>query len=171
MSTTVTFSSGAYVGNRGAGALTSSWFAGSPTTQFTAFTLAVASTQVVTGMQGVPTRRKPVVLRLGGSGLSTVEDDLHGIEAYPMLNGGPRRTLSGFLDVVAGKGYLCKMALRVFGDVADREEWGVVSDVQVDISGGPRGWTATCIFYPCDLLWWAGTDSVFIRPGVTGAPG
>lgn len=167
----VTFSSGAYVGTRQAGPLTSVWFAGSPTTQFTQFTLKVVDTQVVTGMQGVPGRRKPVLLRLGGSGLSTVEDDLHAIEAYPMLNGGPRRTLSGFLDVVAGKGYLCKMALKVLGDSADRVEWGVVSDVQVDISGGTRGWTVTCIFHPCDLLWWAGTDSVFIRPGVPGAPG
>lgn len=168
---TVTFTSGAYVGARGSGPLTSAWFSGTPTTQFTTFTLKVVDTQVLAGIQGMPSRRKPIMLRLSGSGLSTVEDDLHNIEAYPLLNGGPRRTLSGFLDVVAGKGYLAKMALSLLGDSSDREEWGVLADLQVEVSGGDRGWTAACVFYPCDLLWWTGTDSVFIRPGVPGAPG
>jgi hypothetical protein len=171
VSDTVTISSGVYVGTRGDGPLTSAWFAGTPTTEFTTFTLKVTDTQVVAGISGMPSRRKPIMLRLAGSGLSTVEDDLHAIEAYPLLNGQPRRTLSGFLDVVAGKGRLCKLALRLLGDSADRTEWGVIADLNVEVSGGMHGWTATCVFYPCDLLWWTGTDSVFIRPGVTGAPG
>lgn len=169
MSDTVTFESGVLVGVRGPGNMTTDWFTG-PVTQFTAFTLDLADWQSLTGIQGLPARRKPIMLKFAGSGLNTVEEQLHAIEAYPLLNGQPRRTLSGALDAVAGKGCLTRMSLSLLGDDTDRQEWGVLADLQFTIEGGSRGWTAVGTFYPCDVLWWMGTDNVFAIPGVVPEP-
>jgi len=166
---TVTFESGVLVGTRGAGSMTTAWFTG-PVTQFPTFTLDLVSMQPLTGIQGMPARRKPVILRFTGSGLSTVEDDLHTVEAYPLLNGQPRRTLSGALDAVAGKGHLLRMSLSLLGDTTPRSEWGVLADLQVSIDGGNNAWSAVATFYPCDVLWHTGTDNVFAVPGVVPAP-
>lgn len=171
MADTVTFTSGVLVGTRGAGSMTTDWFGGAPVNQFSAFTLTLDDLQPLTGIQGMPARRKPVILRFTGSGLSTIEDDLHGIEAYPLLNGQPRMTLSGALDAAAGKGYLAKMGLQLHGDSVARDEWGVLADLQVTVERGQLGWSAAATFYPCDVLWWTGTSSVFARPGVVPAPG
>lgn len=170
MAHTVTFTSGVYLGTRQATALDSSWFDAETTEEFTEFTLALADLQALNGVQGMPGRRKPVILRFTGSGLATVEEALHTIEAYPLMNGGPRRTMSGYLDVVAAQGHLCKMSLSLYGDSSDREEWGVLADVQPSIDGGARGWSVVATFYPCDLLWYTGSGSVAIRPGAEGAP-
>lgn len=169
MNDTVTFESGVMVGVRGSGNMTSDWFSG-PTSQFTAFTLDLVDLQPLTGVQGMPARRKPVILRFTGSGLSTVEDDLHNIEAYPLLNGQPRRTLSGAIDAVAGKGYLTRMSLYLLGDSAPRQEWGVIADLNVSVEGSKLGWSAVATFYPCDVLWHTGTNNVFARPGIVPDP-
>lgn len=169
MNDTVTFASGVLVGVRGAGNMDTTWFTG-PVTQFSPFTLDLLDMQPLTGIQGMPGRRKPIMLRFTGSGLSTVEDDLHAVEAYPLLNGQPRRTLSGALDAVAGKGSLVKMSLSLLGDAADRDEWGVLANLQVSVEGGKHGWSATATFYPCDVLWHTGTDNVFAVPGVVPEP-
>ncbi len=169
MSDTVTFESGVLVGVRGAGNMDTSWFTG-PTVQFPPFTLDLLDLQPLTGIQGMPARRKPVILRFTGSGLSTVEDDLHEVEAYPLLNGQPRRTLSGALDAVAGKGHLVRMSLYLLGDNTPRQEWGILADLQVSVEGGKHGWTAVATFYPCDVLWHTGTDNVYAVPGVVPAP-
>ncbi len=169
MSDTVTFASGVLIGTRGAGNMTTDWFTG-PTSQFTTFTLDLVDLQPLTGIQGMPARRKPIILRFSGSGLHSREEALHNIEARPLLNGQPRRTLSGALDAVAGKGYLAKMSLELLNDPSPREEWGVLADLQVGVDGGARGWSAVATFLPCDVLWWMGTDSVFAVPGVVPAP-
>lgn len=171
MSHAVTFTSGVYTGRRGTGGLNPDWFGGSPVEEFEEFTLTADETQPLTGIQGMPARRKPVVLRFTGSGLSAVEERLHQIEAYPVLNGQPRTTMSGFLDVVAGKGHLAKMTLSLLGDTAPREEWGVIADLQVSVDRGNRGWSIVATFYPCDLIWYTGSDQLAIRPGAAGAPG
>lgn len=172
MSHTVTFSSGVFVGVRGSGNMTADWFGESPVEQFEAFSLTLDSLQPLTGIDGVPSRRKPVLLRFSGSGLSVVEEKLHAIEAYPLLNGQPRRTLSGAYDAVAGKGFLAKLSTYLLGDIggAPKEEWGVLANLQASVSGGARGWSVTATFYPCDILWHAGTDNVFAVPGVVPEP-
>lgn len=169
MSDTVTFESGVLTGTRGAGSMTTDWFTG-PVEQFTAFTLTLNDLQPLTGIQGMPARRKPVILRFGGSGLSSVEDELHAIEAYPLMNGQPRMTLSGALDAVAGKGFLTKMSLQLHNDPTARVEWGVLADLQVSVERSQLGWAAVATFYPCDVLWHTGTDNVYAVPGVVPAP-
>lgn len=163
MSHTVTFSSGVYVGVRGSGNMTADWFGEAPVQQFTSFSLTADELQPLAAIDGIPSRRKPLLLRFTGSGLAGVEEKLHEIEAYPLLNGQPRRTLSGTFDVVAGKGYLAKLSTYLLGDFggSPKEEWGVLANLQVNIANGARGWAVTATFFPCDVLWHAGTDDVF----------
>lgn len=152
MSDTVTFSSGVLVGQRGSGAMTTDWFNPSTSEEFAAFTLQLADWQPLVGIRGMPARNKPVLLRFAGGGLSDVEGKLHAIEAYPLLNGAPRMTMSGSLDAVAGSGHIAKMTMDLHGDAASREMWGILADLQVSVEGGQMAWTATAVFYPCCVL-------------------
>jgi len=175
---TLTISSGVYVGTRQAGPLTSSWFAGSPTTQFTTFSLTSTGVGVKLrqGPQGIVGHAnlydEPVVFEFNRLTRDKLSSDLASVAVKNMLNGAPRTTLSGFRDVVAGAGRLAKFSWterkNAGGAGTSFDVWGVCKVVQPSVRGLSE--TLQLLVYPCDLLWWTGTDSVFIRPGVPGAP-
>lgn len=175
---TLTISSGVYVGTRGSGNLTSSWFAGSTTSQFTTFSLTSSNSDVSLreGPQGIVGHADlyddPVVFEFSRRTRDTITDSLAGVAVKGLLNGGPRTTLSGFRDAVAQAGYLAKFAWserRNDGGAAEAfEVWGVCG-VQAPTVRGLNE-SMQLLVFPCDVLWWAGTNSVFIRPGANGAP-
>ena len=164
MSDTVTFSSGVHVGARGSGSINQAWFSASPTTQFTTFTLTLAAVQALTSIEGRPGDREPIALTFQGGGLPAAYDLLKAMDARNVLNGGARMTLSGALDAVASSGFLAQVTLELEGDSSPRSEWGIVTQARNSVSGGMRGWTLSCVFVPCCLLWLAGTESVFAAP-------
>lgn len=163
MSDTVTFTSGVHVGTRGAGSINQGWFAGSPTTQFSTFSLDLADARGLESIINTPEHPAPVSLRFAGAGLAQALATLRAIEAQDVLNG-PRRTLSGYTDVVARTGFLCQLAVQLYGDEEARTGWGVLTDVQSAVEFSQRNWSITARFFPVALLGWTGTESMFIHP-------
>ena len=161
---TVTFSSGVHVGTRDDSTAFISWFAASPTTQFSTVTLALSDVQVLTSVEGRAGDREAVALRFAGGGLPAAYNALKAIDARSVLGGEPRTTLSDFRDAVARSGYLTLMTLRLYGDDAARTEWGIVTNVRNTVSGGERGWGVSAVFQPCDALSWVGTTNWFLTP-------
>lgn len=164
MADTVTFTSGVHVGARGSGAITQAWFAASPTTQFATFTLELSDVQALTSVEGRPGDGEPILLTFQGGGLPAAYNSLKAMDARDLLNGGARTTLSGARDAVARSGYLAQISLELEGDSAPRTEWGIVTQARNRVSGGMRGWSLSCVFVPCDFLWWTGTETVFTNP-------
>ena len=161
---TVTFASGVHVGTRDDNAAFIDWFAAETTTQFSTVTLALSSVQVLTSVEGRAGDREPVALRFEGGGLPAAYDSLKAIDCRDVIGGAPRTTLSGFKDAMARSGYLVQMTLRLYGDAADRTEWGILTNVRNSVAGGERGWSVSAIFQPCDALGWVGTTNWYLTP-------
>jgi len=169
---TLTISSGVHVGVRDDSAEWTTWFAASTTTQFATFTLSSASgtvslrtgPQAITGHAGLV--GGPVIFQVDRRARDVITDSLSSVAVEDLLNGRPRTTLSGFRDAVARSGFLAKFAWterRNDGGTAESfEVWGVgvVTDASV------RGLTESLqlTVWPCDLLWWTGTNACFLSP-------
>lgn len=148
----VTFSSGVHVGTRNDAAAFITWFAASPTTEFSPVTLALSGVQVLTSAEGRVGDSEPVLLRFEGSGLTSAYDALKAIDSRDVVGGAPRTTLGGFKDAVARSGRLMQISLRLYGDSAARTEWGILSGVRNSVAGGERGWSVSAVWQPCDAL-------------------
>jgi hypothetical protein len=160
---TVTFSSGVHVGARSDPADWRTWFSATPTVQFTTFTLTLDDAQVLTSAEGRLGDREPVLMRFQGRGMAASYDLLKSVDARALVNGEPRVTISGFADAVAREGRLLKAAFQLRSDAVAREEWGILAGVR-NLVDGSGGWSVTATFYPCDLLLWSGTNTVFLSP-------
>lgn len=169
---TLTISSGVHVGARGAGAINQAWFADSPTTQFTTFSLTSASTNISlrTGPQGISGHGSltdlPIAFEFERRTRDVLTDSLAAVAVKDLLNGGPRTTLSGARDAVARSGYLASFAWserRNDGGAAESfTVWGVCRVTTADVRGLRE--SMTLLIYPCDYLWWTGTETVYTTP-------
>jgi hypothetical protein len=160
---TVTFTSGVHVGVRDDSIDFIDWFEATPTVQFATVTLALASVQVLTNVEGRAGDREPVLLRFEGGGLPASYNSLKAIDVRE-LQGDVKTTLSGWRDAVARSGLMVEMSLRLYGDSEARTEWGILTQVRNTIAGGERGWGVTAVFIPCDALCWVGTSNWFMSP-------
>lgn len=160
----VTFASGVHVGARDDAQPFIDWFATTPTTQFSTFSLALASAQVLTAVEGRAGDREQLLLRFQGRGMATGYDSLKAISARGPLGDRPLVGLSGFLDWMAREAYLTQITLRLVGDIS-RTEWGVLSNVRNSVGPG-SAWSVQAVFNPCDALGWVGTTNWFLTPTV-----
>ena len=165
---TLTFTSGVHVGTRDDSLPWEDWFASSTTAQFSTFTLSSAST-VRTGPQGVSghasLRGAPVIFQVDRRARDVLTASLAAVQVEDLLNGRPRTTLSGFRDAVARSGYLCNVAWserKNSGGTESFSVWGVVQVTDASVRGLTESLQLTV--WPCDLLWWTGTDSCFLTP-------
>jgi hypothetical protein len=160
---TVTFSSGVHTGYPIPFEDFIAWFDPAVTVQFSPVTLALASVQVLTNVEGRAGDREPVLLRFEGGGLPAAYNALKAIDVRD-LQGEVKTTLSGWRDAVARSGFLVEMSLQLYGDTVARTEWGILTQVRNTVAGGERGWGVTAVFIPCDALNWLGTGNWFMSP-------
>ena len=168
---TLEISSGVHVGARGTSSINQAWFSGSPTTQFTTFSLTSTSSDVrlrqgpqsITGHADLVD--EPIAFEFSRRTRDTLTTSLAAVAAKDLLNGGPRTTLTGARDAVARSGFLAKFAWseRVnAGGTNDFSVWGIARVAQPSVRGLSE--TMTLLVYPVCLLWLAGTESVFAAP-------
>jgi hypothetical protein len=163
----VTFSSGVHVGIRNDNASYTEWFAEDPVNQFEEFKLSSAEA-VRTGPQGITGHAGlvggPVVFQVDRRARDVLTDSLAAVAVEDLLNGRPRATLSGFRDAVARSGYLAKVAwTERRNDLSYPESfevWGVVQVTDASVRGTRESLQVTV--WPCDLLWWTGTNFCFL---------
>jgi hypothetical protein len=167
---TLTISSGVHVGTRNDATAFITWFAASPTTQFSPFTITSAARsgvgvggQAVLGHAGITDR--PVVFEFQRRTRDVLNDSLAAVVAKDLLNGQPKTTLSGWRDAIARSGFLVNVAWserRNAGGSTAFSVWGVlvVEDASV------RGFTESMrlVLHPCDALCWLGTGKWFMSP-------
>lgn len=161
---TVTFESGVHLGTRNDAADFIDWFDASPTTQFSPITVAVSSVQVLTSVEGRLGDGDPVLVQFGGGGLPSAYDALSAVAARGVLNGAPRKTLSGFRDAVIQSGFLLKMSMRLEWDSDARSEWGILTNLRNTVQGGQRGWRLSAVFHPCCAVAYTGLGSWVLNP-------
>jgi hypothetical protein len=159
---TIVISSGVHVGAKGAGSISQDWFSGTPTEQFSDITLQLVSSQFLISAEGRLGDRDPVLLNFQGRGLASTYDTLKTIETIDVMNGRPRATLSGFLDVVAFRGFLVNVQAQLWADSQSRNAWGILTQVRNQV--GDRGWTVQAVFMPCGLLWRRDISAVYVDP-------
>ena len=168
----LTITSGVHVGSRGTGSIHQGWFAGSPSTQFTTFALTSANAdvklrqgpQVIIGHADLDD--EPIAFEFSRRTRDALTSDLADVAVKSLLNGQPQRTLSGSLQAVARAGYLANFAwserTNAGGANTSFSVWGVARVVQPTVRGLTE--TMTLLVYPCSLLWWTGTETVFVDP-------
>lgn len=170
---TVTITSGVHVGQRGVGSINQAWFASTPTTQFSAITLSSVggAAQVTQGPQrilGHPgIEDEPVAFEFTRRTRDVLTDQLAAVVVKDLLNGGSRATSSGFRDAVARAGFLARFDWcepRGSSPSSPRQLslWGVARVSQASVRGLEQN--LTLLVYPCSLLWWSRTESVFVTP-------
>lgn len=165
MSDVVTISSGVHVGTRVRGErMNQGWFAASPSTLFSPIELDLADVQGLESIVNTPEYPAPVSLRFAGSGMRDALPLLRSVEARGLLNGQPFTTLSGWRDAGAQTGQLVNLALFLYKDATARSGFGVLSDVQATVEFGQRNWSITARFWPCDALFFVGTNSWLVTP-------
>lgn len=168
---TLTISSGVHVGSRGAGSINQGWFAGTTSTQFTQFSLTSSNSDVRlrTGPQAIighaSLTDQPIQFEFARRTRDVLTDSLAAVAAKDVLNGGPRTTLSGYRDAVARSGYLASFAWSERDNASGTNAftvWGICTVNAPTVRGTTE--SMVLLVYPCDVLWWTGTETLFTSP-------
>jgi hypothetical protein len=108
----------------------------------------------------------PVAFQVDRRARDVLTDALAAVAVEDLLNGRPRTNLSGFRDAVARSGFLCKVAWSERKNAGGTPEsfsvWGVVQVTDASVRGVTESLQVTV--WPCDLLWWSGTNTCFLTP-------
>ena len=170
MSCTLTISSGVHVGTRNDAASFITWFAASPTTQFSQFTVTAVPKrvggqtggQIIVGHAGL--KGQPIAFEFNRLTRDVLTDSLAAVQVEDLL--GVRTGLSGWKDAVARSGFLANVAWNErdnsTGGLTAFSVWGVLQVVDASVRGSAE--SMRVVLFPCDALSWIGTGSWFLTP-------
>jgi len=163
-------SSGVHLGVQDNDPISQAWFDAAPTVQFSPVTLSSVAAPRTGGQQisgHAALFDAPVEFTFERRTRDVLTTSLASIAVKALLNGGTRRTLSGFQDAVALDGRLCKFVWSernnaTPGSANEFEVWGVFR-ITSAVVAGTRERMVIQVF-PCSILYYTGTDSVAITP-------
>ena len=123
----------------------------SPDSRFTTFSLdsSVTGGQVLAQLQNLIDSGRPAGLLFRGPEILEHADDLRDVECRGLI--GPRARMDGLTEAVTRVGELVTIGYTLADNTA-RSDTGILTDLNITITGGKYGQEASATFHPVDCL-------------------